>query len=189
MLSWEQLEAACAKCIKCGLSESRTNIVFGVGNRSAEVLFVGEGPGEKEDLKGEPFVGRAGMLLDDMLAIIGLSRGKNIYITNIVKCRPPDNRDPSNTERESCIGWLRMQFSLQKTKIVVCLGRIAATTLIDKNFKITTDHGKWFEKEGVLFMALYHPAALLRDPTRRPETFIDLKELESKIKKTCEHTL
>ena len=188
MLSWEELETACESCVKCALSETRTNVVFGVGNRAAEVLFVGEGPGESEDLKGEPFVGRGGMLLDDMLKIIGLDRKKNIYIANIVKCRPPNNRDPLNTEREACLDWLRAQYSLIKPKIVVCLGRIAAMELISSEFKITRDHGKWYDKDGVKFMALFHPAALLRDPHRRPETFVDLKELERTIKHVCKDT-
>ena len=186
--NWEQLEAACLSCRKCELSGTRTNVVFGVGDRSAEVLFIGEGPGENEDLKGEPFVGRAGRLLDDMLRIIGLDRNTNIYIANIVKCRPPKNRDPQNDEREACLGWLRSQFKLIKPKIVVCLGRIAAMEIIGKDFKISRDHGKWFEKDGVRFMAMYHPAALLRDPRRRPDTFLDLKELQRAIKDICEHT-
>ena len=189
MLSWEELEAACGNCKKCELSKTRTNVVFGVGNRSAAVMFIGEGPGESEDLKGEPFVGRAGKLLDEMLKIIGLYRTKNIYIANIVKCRPPNNRDPQNTEREMCIDWLRAQYLLIKPKIVVCLGRIAAAELIGGDFKITRDHGKWYDKDGVKFMALYHPSALLRDPNRRPETFVDLKELERVIKETCRYTL
>jgi len=182
MMSWDDLKDACHNCVKCPLHETRANVVFGVGNRCADILFVGEGPGESEDLKGEPFVGRAGVLLDDMLKIIGLDRKTNIYIANIVKCRPPKNRDPSNIEREACIGWLRAQYSLIMPKIVVCLGRIAAAELIGGDFKITRDHGKWYEKDGVKFMALYHPSALLRDPHRRPETFVDLKELERAIK-------
>ena len=189
MLSWEELEAACNTCTKCALHETRTNVVLGVGSRSAEVLFIGEGPGEQEDLQGEPFVGRAGKLLDNMLKIINLERDKNIYIANIVKCRPPKNRDPQNDERQACIDWLRAQYLLIKPKIVVCLGRIAAMELIDPAFKITQDHGKWFDKDGVKFMALFHPAALLRDPHRRPETFVDLKELERVIKEVCERTL
>jgi len=189
MVTWNELEDACNACRKCSLHATRTNVVFGVGERAAEVLFVGEGPGESEDLKGEPFVGRAGVLLDNMLKIIGLDRAKNIYIANIVKCRPPNNRDPLNTEREACLDWLRAQYVLIKPKIVVCLGRIAAAELIDRDFKITRDHGKWFDKDGVKFMALFHPAALLRDPNRRPETFVDLKELERAIKETCERTL
>ena len=188
MLSWDELENACKSCTKCALYETRTNVVFGVGNRGAEVLFVGEGPGEQEDLKAEPFVGRAGKLLDDMLKIIGLDRTKNIYISNIVKCRPPKNRDPLNAEQDACIDWLRAQFRLLRPKIVVCLGRIAAGRLIGEDFKITRDHGKWYDKDGIKFMALYHPAALLRDPGRRPETFVDLKELERMIRELAPDT-
>ena len=188
MQTWEELESACKSCTKCELHETRTNVVFGVGNRMAEVLFIGEGPGESEDLKGEPFVGRAGKLLDDMLKIIGLSRERNIFIANIVKCRPPGNRDPQNTEREMCKEWLRAQYAFIKPKIVVCLGRIAATELIDSEFKITRDHGKWYDKDGAKFMALYHPAALLRDPHKKPDTFVDLKELERMIRDICERT-
>jgi len=189
MRSWEELEASCKSCTKCALHETRTNVVFGVGNRHTEVLFIGEGPGESEDLKGEPFVGRAGVLLDDMLKIIGLSRKDNIYIANIVKCRPPGNRDPQNTEREACKSWLQAQVSLIMPKIVVCLGRIAAAELIGEDFKITRDHGKWYDIDGVKYMALYHPAALLRDPHRRPETFSDLKNLEKMIKEVCVQTI
>jgi len=189
MLSWDELESACNDCVKCDLHKTRTNVVFGVGNREAEVMFVGEGPGEKEDLKAEPFVGRAGILLDDMLNLIGLSRNSNIFIANIVKCRPPGNRDPHNTERDICIDWLRAQFLLIKPKIVVCLGRIAAMTLIDEKIKISEDHGKWYDKNGIKFTALYHPAALLRDPHKKPDTFVDLKELERMIHNICEKTL
>lgn len=182
VVSWDEFEAECRKCTKCPLHETRTNVVLGVGNRSADILFIGEGPGESEDIKGEPFVGRAGVLLDDMLRIIGLDRAKNIYIANIVKCRPPNNRDPRTDEREACMDWLKIQCSLIKPKIVICLGRIAATELISVDFKITRDHGKWFDKDGAKIMALYHPAALLRDPNRKPETFMDLKALERMIK-------
>ena len=188
-MTWDELEQACRSCRKCALHETRTNLVFGTGQWDAEVLFVGEGPGENEDLQGEPFVGRAGKLLDDMLKIIGLSRDKNIYIANMVKCRPPKNRDPLNTEQEACLSWLRAQYSLLRPKIVVCLGRISAAALIKPDFKISREHGLCFEKDGVQFMALYHPAALLRDPGRRPETFEDLKKLEQLIKTICDHTL
>lgn len=188
MMTWNELETACKSCKKCALYESRTNVVFGVGRQDAEVLFVGEGPGENEDLQGEPFVGRAGKLLDDMLKIIGLNRKENIYIANMVKCRPPKNRDPLSTEQEACSDWLREQISLIQPKIVVCLGRIAAMALIRDDFKISKEHGQWFEKDGMKFMALYHPAALLRDPRRRPETFEDLKELQRVIRQTCAHT-
>ena len=188
MLTWEELETACGNCKKCTLHETRTNVVFGVGNRDSDVLFVGEGPGENEDIRGEPFVGRGGKLLDDMLKIIGLDRNKNIFITNIVKCRPPKNRDPSSSERAACIDWLFAQYSLIKPKIVVCLGRIAAMELISNEMKITRDHGKWVVKDGVRYVALYHPAALLRDPHRRPETFLDLKDLQRIIREVCNYT-
>ena len=187
MLSWDALEAECLSCQKCSLCETRTNVVFGVGSRTAEVLFIGEGPGEQEDLKAEPFVGRAGKLLDDMLSLIDLDR-TNIYIANMVKCRPPQNRDPSNVEQDACLDHLRNQVALLRPKIIVCLGRIAAMKLIDKDFKISRDHGQWYERNGVQMMALYHPAALLRDPRRRPDTFVDLKTLQANIKELCSHT-
>lgn len=188
MLNWEELEAQCLSCRKCPLCEERTNVVFGVGPRDAEVLFIGEGPGENEDLQGEPFVGRGGKLLDDMLEIIDLSRKKNIYIANMVKCRPPKNRDPLNTEQDACIGYLRNQVALIRPKIIVCLGRISAMRIIKEDFKISREHGQWFEKNGVWTMALYHPAALLRDPRRKPEAFEDLKTLQAKIREVCDHT-
>ena len=188
MMNWDELEQTCGSCQKCGLADTRTNVVFGVGARDAEVLFVGEGPGENEDLQGEPFVGRGGKLLDEMLTIIDLDRTKNIYIANMVKCRPPQNRDPLNTEQEACIGYLRNQVALLRPKIIVCLGRIAAMKLIKEDFKITREHGQWFLKNGVWMTALYHPAALLRDPRRKPETFDDLKSIQAKIREVCDHT-
>ena len=188
MLDWTELEQSCKVCRKCSLSESRTNVVFGSGDQNAEVLFIGEGPGQQEDLTGFPFVGRAGRLLDDMLAAIGLTRDK-IYIANIIKCRPPKNRDPQPDEQEACIDWLRNQFYLINPKIVVCLGRIAAVKLIKNDFKITKEHGIWFDKGNYKFMATFHPAFLLRDPNRRPDAFEDLKKLEDRIKQICTHTL
>ncbi len=188
MTDWTSLEKECLSCRKCSLGDTRTHVVFGTGSRQAEVMFIGEGPGENEDLQGEPFVGRAGKLLDDMLSIIGLDRKKNIYIANIVKCRPPGNRDPLNTEQDACLGYLEAQIALLKPKIIVFLGRISATRLIGGDFKITRDHGKWFERDGIQMTAIYHPAALLRDPRRRPETFVDLKAIQSKIGELCSHT-
>lgn len=188
MLNWEALEQTCKSCQKCALADTRHNAVFGVGPRDAEVMFIGEGPGENEDLQGEPFVGRGGKLLDDMLELIDLSRQTNVYIANIVKCRPPHNRDPLNTEQDACIGYLRNQVVLIRPKIIVCLGRIAAMRLIKPDYKITKEHGQWVEKSGVWMTALYHPAAILRDPSKRPDTFVDLKELEKKIREVCAHT-
>ncbi|MCF0124073.1 MAG: uracil-DNA glycosylase [Ruminiclostridium sp.] len=186
-MTWEELETRCMACQGCSLADTRTNVVFGVGNRQADVLFIGEGPGEQEDLQGEPFVGPAGQFLDVMLSVIDLRRS-NVYIANIVKCRPPKNRDPLNLEQDACIGYLRAQTALIRPKIIVCLGRIAATRIIDKDFRITRQHGQWFERAGVHMTALYHPSALLRDPTKRPETFVDLKSLQEKIRELCPDT-
>ena len=182
MMDWNELRAASLGCTRCGLCETRHNVVFGVGNPNADVMFVGEGPGEQEDLQGIPFVGPAGKLLDDMLSIIDLDRNTNCYIANIVKCRPPRNRDPLETEQEACIGYLRSQVALVKPKIIVCLGRIAAQRLIDPQFRITRQHGTWTEKNGVWMSAIYHPSALLRDVGKRPETFDDLIALREKIR-------
>ena len=187
MKDWDALYEECIHCQKCGLAETRTNVVFGEGDRDAEVMFIGEGPGEQEDRTGRPFVGRAGQLLDDMLAMIDLKREK-VFIGNMVKSRPPQNRDPLNIEQEACIGYLRNQVALLKPKIIVCLGRIAAMKLIKEDFKITREHGQWIEKAGVWMMAMYHPSALLRDPRKRPESFEDLKSLQAKIREVCVRT-
>ena len=185
--SWEALARECAGCRECALCQTRHNVVFGVGNTQAEVILVGEGPGAHEDEQGVPFVGRAGQLLDSMLAIIGLDR-TNVYIANIVKCRPPGNRDPLNVEQDACIGYLRRQIALLQPKILVCLGRIAAMRLIDPKFRITKDHGQWYDRDGLRVMAIYHPSALLRDPSKRPETFDDLKVLQQEIRRICPRT-
>ena len=181
LLSWEELEQQCNNCTRCQLCRTRNNVVFGVGNRNADVMFVGEGPGEQEDLKGEPFVGAAGKLLDDMLSIIDLDR-TNCYIANIVKCSPPGNRDPKDEEQDACIDYLRNQVALVKPKILVCLGRVAAKRLIYPDFRITREHGTWINRNGIWMSAIYHPSALLRDVSKRPETFEDLLELRSRLK-------
>lgn len=182
MLEWAELKSVCGSCTRCGLCETRHNTVFGVGNECADVMFIGEGPGEQEDLKGEPFVGPAGKLLDDMLSIIDLDRRNNCYIGNIVKCRPPHNRDPLETEQDACIEYLRNQVALVRPKIIVCLGRIAARRLIDADYRITRQHGQWINRDGIWMTAIYHPSALLRDVTKRPETFDDLISLRDKIR-------
>lgn len=178
---WSALESDCKSCTKCELCKTRTNVVFGVGNPKAKVMFIGEGPGENEDLQGEPFVGRAGKLLDKMLASVDLDRHSNIYIANIVKCRPPKNRDPLPSEQEACLGWLRNQFSILRPEIIVCLGRIASAKLIKEDIKITKEHGIFFEKKGVLMMGTLHPAALLRNPNNKPAAFEDYLKLRAKI--------
>ncbi len=187
MKNWEELREECLGCRRCALAETRTHVVFGDGNPQTEIMFIGEGPGENEDLQGIPFVGRGGKLLDDMLEIINLDRTK-YYIANIVKCRPPHNRDPLAIEQEACIGYLRNQVALVRPKIIVCLGRVAAMKLIREDFKITKEHGQWTEKAGVWMTAFYHPAAILRDPRKRPETFSDLKSLQTKMQEVCQQT-
>ena len=182
MLDWEKLESACLNCTRCALCESRNHVVFGVGQKQADIMLVGEAPGEQEDRKGEPFVGAAGQLLDEMLRIIGLDRGKNCYICNILKCRPPQNRDPLETEQDACIGYLRNQVALVRPKIIVCLGRIAAMRLIREDYRITREHGRWEERNGVWMTAIYHPSALLRDLSKRPETFGDLLSIREKMR-------
>ena len=181
-MEWKELQIECMNCTRCGLCQTRHHVVFGVGNPNADVMFIGEGPGEQEDLQGEPFVGPAGLLLDDMLSIIDLDRKTNCYIANIVKCRPPHNRDPLEEEQEACIGYLRSQIALVNPKIIVCLGRIAAQQLISRDFRITRQHGQWIQKDGIWMMAIYHPSALLRDVSKRPETFDDLISLREKIR-------
>lgn len=187
-MDFEELRQTCLQCHKCALCETRTHVVFGTGNPNAEVLFIGEGPGQNEDLQGLPFVGRSGQLLDQYLHTIHLSREKNIFITNIVKCRPPQNRDPLPEERDTCIAYLREQFKLIQPKIVVCLGRIAAQQIIRPDFSVTKEHGTWTVKNGVYFTATLHPAALLRNPNNKPLAFEDYRSLRSKIQEICTHT-
>ena len=179
-MNWEELRSACMQCTKCGLCATRTNVVFGIGNENADIMFIGEGPGEQEDLQGFPFVGAAGQLLDDMLSIIDIDR-TNCYIANIVKCRPPRNRDPEELEQEACIGYLFRQIELVSPKVVVCLGRIAAKRLISPDYRITREHGSWVYRNGIWMTAIYHPSALLRDVSKRPETFDDLLSIRQKL--------
>ena len=178
---WQRLEEACKGCNHCDLRKGRTHVVFGTGNPHSPILLVGEGPGEQEDLQGLPFVGPAGKLLDDMLSLIGLDRSK-LYICNIVKCRPPRNRDPLLEEMESCRYWLEEQLRIMNPKIILCLGRVAAMQMIRPDFKITREHGEWFERGGRRMMAIYHPSALLRDESKRPETFADLRKFRQVVR-------
>ena len=186
--SLEQLKTDCLSCADCPLCETRRNVVFGVGVPTAEVLFVGEGPGENEDLQGEPFVGRGGQLLDKYLTHIDLSREKNIYIANIVKCRPPQNRDPREEEQAACEHWLREQMKILHPKIVVCLGRIAAQKIISPDFRVTKEHGVFYERRGFYLMGTFHPAALLRNPAQKPDALSDFVALRAKIQEVCERT-
>jgi DNA polymerase len=180
-MDWDTLRGACELCRRCALGERRTHLVFGDGNPEADLMLVGEGPGEQEDLTGVPFVGAAGKLLDQMLEIIDLDRS-GYYIANIVKCRPPGNRDPREEEQSACMDFLRAQVRLVKPKVIVCLGRIAAQRLIRKDYRITREHGQWVRSGPFWMTALYHPSALLRDVSKRPETFEDLMSLQAKLR-------
>lgn len=188
-MEWDELREKCLGCEKCALAKTRQQVVFGVGQPDAEILLVGEGPGANEDATGEPFVGLAGQLLDRMLAGVGLSRDANIYIANIVKCRPPQNRDPLDEEQEACMDWLRQQTRLIHPKIIVCLGRIAACRLISPDFRVTSQHGQFIQKGGIWMMGTFHPAAVLRDSRKKADAFDDLVGLQDKIGEVCEHTL
>ena len=181
MDSFEKLKADCSGCTRCQLCEGRTNLVFGTGSESSKIMFIGEGPGEQEDLKGEPFVGPAGKLLDTMLYLIGLNRSK-VYIANIVKCRPPHNRDPKPEEENACAEWLERQIALIDPAIIVCLGRIAAKWLISEDFRITQEHGQWFDLGGRRIIATYHPSALLRDESKLPDAFSDFREIRAALR-------
>lgn len=180
MVNWEQLENLCSSCTRCGLCQTRNNTVFDGGSRNAKIMLVGEGPGRQEDLQGKVFVGPAGQLLDKMLASINLTRD-DVYISNVVKCRPPQNRDPRPAERVSCLPYLRAQLVLVKPKIIVCLGRVAAQAIIKPDFRITTEHGIWTERAGYFMTATYHPAALLRYPDNKRAAYEDLLKIREKL--------
>ena len=179
-MTWDQLYDACSACEKCELAKTRTKCVFGTGNREADILFVGEAPGEQEDLSGTPFVGRAGQLLDKYLYAVDIAR-EDVYIANILKCRPPKNRDPKPDEEDACMDYLREQVRLIRPKMIVCLGRISAQRLIDPNYRITKEHGQWVQKGGFLMTAVYHPALLLRDPRKKEEMLEDMKQIKAKL--------
>ena len=178
--AWEALESRCRDCRACPLGATKTNTVFGTGNREATLMFVGEAPGEQEDRTGIPFVGKAGQLLDKFLFAVDIAR-EDVYIANILKCRPPNNRDPESSEEDACIGYLREQFRLIRPRVLVCLGRISAMRLIKPDFRITREHGHWFLKGGIWMTAVYHPAALLRDPAKKEDMLRDMIEIRKKL--------
>ena len=175
-LSWETIESQIANCRRCGLCKARNSIVLGEGNKHADIMLVGEGPGADEDALGRPFVGKAGQLLDKMFSAIDIKR-EELYITNVVKCRPPGNRTPEDEEAFACLPILRMQYALIKPKIVVCLGATATRHVYDREAKITRVRGQWLEKNGTLFLPTYHPAALLRDETKKKDVWADLQSI------------
>ena len=179
-MTWDELENSCRSCTKCALHQTRTNCVFGCGNRNSDIMFIGDAPGENEDLQGIPFVGRAGKLFDQYLAAVGIERG-DVYIANMLKCRPPKNRDPLPAEQDLCIEYLREHVRLIKPKLIVCLGRISAMRLIDPKFRITQQHGQWFKRGNFEICAVYHPSLLLRDPRRKPEMLTDMKAVKARL--------
>ena len=179
--SWEKLYFECSSCHACELSSTRTNCVFGAGSQSADLLFVGEAPGDNEDKTGTPFVGRAGKLLNEYLDSVGIDRD-SVYIANILKCRPPKNRDPKPSEEDACIAFLERQIALLQPKMIVCLGRISAKRLISKSFKISSEHGAWFDFDGIPITAVYHPALLLRDPRKKDEMMADMQMISNRLK-------
>lgn len=176
----QEIKACCETCQRCELYKTRTNIVFGTGNENAKLMFIGEAPGQKEDESGIPFVGAAGKLLDKYLDAVDIPR-EDVYIANILKCRPPKNRDPKPEEEDMCIDYLREQVMVIRPKVIVCLGRISAMRIIKPDFKITAEHGKWFEKNGFSICAVYHPAALLRDPRKKDEMLADMMAIKLKL--------
>jgi uracil-DNA glycosylase family 4 len=180
MMNWEQLCSTCNCCQNCELAKYRTNIVVGRGNPNAHVMFIGEGPGEQEDKQGKPFVGPAGQLLDILLEAL-MFKPDEYYIANIVKCRPPNNRVPSEQEAEACLPYLRNQVALIRPRIIVCLGSTAAKYVVSKDIKITQIRGQWIERKKVWIMPTFHPAALLRDQSKKELLFKDIKEVKEKL--------
>lgn len=175
----EEIRTDCASCMNCPLGKTRTNLVFGVGNPNAKLMFIGEAPGQQEDLSGVPFVGAAGKLFDKYLAAVGIPR-EDVYIANILKCRPPQNRDPLPAEQDACIGYLREQVKAIRPKMIVCLGRIAAMRLINPDFRITREHGVFVTRGAYEICAVYHPSALLRDPAKKDEMLADMLMIKEK---------
>lgn len=183
--NWEELEEVVKQCRKCRLCETRKNVVFGVGNRESDIMFIGEGPGADEDAQGEPFVGKAGKLMNMAFDMLGIKR-EEVYIANIVKCRPPNNRNPQDDEAENCLDYLRNQVILVKPKIIVLLGSVALKNVLGKEYGITASRGKWLERKGILYMPTWHPAALLRDENKKIDFIKDLKQVIKRYNEICQ---
>ena len=173
-LDWPQLRESVAGCVACPLHKGRNKTVFGVGDEAADWLFVGEGPGAEEDAKGEPFVGQAGKLLDNMLGAIKLKRGHNVYIANVVKCRPPGNRNPEPGEAAQCEPYLHRQIALIKPKLIVALGKVAAVNLLKRDAAVASMRGKIHQYQGIPLIVTYHPAYLLRSLPEKAKAWVDL---------------
>ncbi|WP_102401962.1 uracil-DNA glycosylase [Haloimpatiens massiliensis] len=181
MLQWKQLYEKCNKCNMCRLGNSRTNMVFGEGNLNAKLMFVGEAPGADEDRIGRPFVGKAGQLLEKALRALDLQRERDYYISNICKCRPKNNRNPQEDEAQACLQYLRNQVALIKPKIIVCLGAIPTKYIMGPEFRVTRNRGNWVKQKGIYIMPIFHPAALLRDESKKPLFWKDLKKIKEKF--------
>ena len=179
--TWEELENEIKDCNKCKLCSGRKNIVFGIGNKDANIMFIGEGPGNDEDVQGEPFVGKAGQLMNKAFEALEIER-ENVYIANIVKCRPPQNRNPEIDEVKACMDYLRNQVILVKPKIIVLLGSVALKNILGEEYGIISSRGKWTEKRGILYLPTFHPVALLRDDSKKIDFWRDLKLVKDKIK-------
>lgn len=182
MNSWEELENSCKNCNKCKLAQGRNNVVIGCGNKNAKLMFIGEGPGADEDVQGIPFVGKAGKLMNMAFAGTGINR-EEVYITNIVKCRPPMNRNPEKDEADACKEYLETQIELIKPKIIVLLGNVALKNILGEEYGITKTRGQWVEKDGIKYIPTFHPAALLRDETKKIAFWKDLKTVKEEINK------
>lgn len=176
---WEKLEEACKNCNKCKLCTGRKNVVIGTGNKNARIMFIGEGPGADEDAQGIPFVGKAGQLMNKAFEGVGLKR-EEVYIANVVKCRPPQNRNPEKDEADECREYLEAQIKLVNPEIIVLLGSVALKNVLGEEYGITSSRGKWMEKNGRKIIATFHPAALLRDETKKIYFWKDLKEIIKK---------
>lgn len=180
--SWEELELSCKNCNKCKLAQNRKNVVIDDGTRNAKVMFIGEGPGADEDATGIPFVGKAGKLMNIALEGLGIKR-EEIYIANVVKCRPPENRNPEKDEADACREYLEAQIKLVNPKIIVLLGSVALKNILGEEYGITKSRGEWIEKDGIMYMPTFHPAALLRDENKKIDFWMDLKEVKEKAEK------
>ena len=183
--NWEELEESIKDCKKCKLCNGRKNIVFGTGNKEAKLMLIGEGPGADEDTQGIPFVGKAGQLMNKAFDGLGIKR-EEVYIANIVKCRPPNNRDPEIDEIKACIDYLRNQVILIKPKVIVLLGRIALKNILGEEYGITASRGKVIEKKGIIYVSTWHPAALLRDENKKIDFIKDLKQVIKRYNEICQ---
>lgn len=179
--TWEELEEECKQCKKCKLCTNRNNVVIGTGNKKADLMFIGEGPGADEDAQGIPFVGKAGKLMNMAFAGVGINRDE-VYIANIVKCRPPGNRNPESDEAKACLDYLRNQVVFVEPKVIVLLGSVALKNILGEEYGITASRGKWIEKKNILYMPTWHPAALLRDENKKIDFWKDLKLVSEKMK-------